>query len=123
MPTLRHRFLKPAAPAASPRGWGRRPEPWLAAILLLAILFGADAMRPPRSQVSVRLFAASVDGYHRYLHPLTGRYIRCRYTPTCSTYAVQAVRKYGIARGGWMGLRRIASCNSSVPMGTVDPVP
>jgi putative membrane protein insertion efficiency factor len=92
-------------------------------MLLLAILFGADAVRPPQSQVSVRLFAASVDGYHRYLHPLTGRYIRCRYTPTCSRYAVEAVRKYGIAKGGWMSLRRIASCRSSVPMGTVDPVP
>ena len=109
MSTLRHRLL--------------RPEPWLAAILLMAILLAADAMRPPRSQVSVRLFAASVDGYHRYLHPLTGRYIRCRYSPTCSEYAVQAVRKYGIARGGWMSIRRIASCNSSVPMGTVDPLP
>src|SRR5208282_5026483 len=53
VPTLRNRLL--------------RPEPWLAAILLLAILFAADAMRPPQSQVSVRLFAASADGYHRYL--------------------------------------------------------
>jgi uncharacterized protein len=109
MPPLRIRLL--------------RPEPWLAAILLLAILFGVDASRPPQSQVSVRLFAASVDGYHRYLHPLTGRYIRCRYTPTCSRYSVEAVRKYGIVKGGWMSLRRIASCKSSVPMGTVDPVP
>lgn len=100
-----------------------RPEPWLAAILLVGILFVADALRPPQSQVSVRLFAASVDGYHRYLHPLTARYIRCRYTPTCSRYSVEAVRKYGIAKGGWMSVRRIASCRSSVPMGTVDPVP
>jgi putative membrane protein insertion efficiency factor len=88
----------------------------------MAILLVADALRPPQSQVSVRLFAASADGYHRYLHPLTGRFIRCRYSPTCSEYAVRAVRKYGIARGGWMSMRRIASCNSSVPMGTVDPV-
>jgi len=109
MSTLRHRLLKPG--------------PWLAALLVLAMLFAADALRPPRSQVSVRLFAVSVEGYHRYLHPLTGRFIRCRYNPTCSGYAVQAVRKYGIAKGGWMGLRRIASCRSSVPMGTADPVP
>jgi hypothetical protein len=92
-------------------------------LLLLALLFGADAMRPPRNQVSVRLFAASVRGYHRYLHPLTGRFIRCRYTPTCSQYAVEAVRKYGIAKGGWMGARRVFSCRSSVPFGTHDPVP
>jgi putative membrane protein insertion efficiency factor len=90
---------------------------------LLAILFGADALRAPQHQVSVRLFAASVAGYHRYVHPLTGQFIRCRYSPTCSAYSVQAVRKYGIVKGGWMGMRRIASCRSSVPMGTVDPVP
>jgi putative membrane protein insertion efficiency factor len=90
---------------------------------LLAVLFGVDAMRPPRDQLSVRFFVASVDGYHRYIHPITGRFIRCRYSPTCSDYAVLAVRKYGIAKGGWMSVRRIARCRPSVPMGTVDPVP
>lgn len=100
-----------------------RPEPWLAALLILAAVFVADAMRPPARQESVRLFAASVNGYHRYLHPLTGRFIRCRYRPTCSEYSVQAVRKYGIAKGGWMAMRRIASCRPSVPIGTNDPVP
>ena len=123
MPTLRHWFVSPGSPATGLRRWIGRPEAWLAALLALAILFGADALRPPRSQVSVRVFAASVDGYHRYLHPLTGRFIRCRYKPSCSSYAVQAVRKYGIAKGGWMSLRRVASCRSSVPMGTEDPVP
>ena len=123
MPTLRNRILGPRAPATGLRRWCRRPEPWLAAILLMAILFGADALRPPRQQVSVRLFAASVDGYHRYLHPVTGRFIRCRYKPTCSEYAVEAMRKYGIAKGGWMGMRRVISCRPSVPMGTSDPVP
>jgi putative membrane protein insertion efficiency factor len=110
-------------PATGPVRWLRRPEPWLAAILLLAVLFAADAMRAPRNQVSVRLFEASVNGYHRFLHPVTGSFIRCRYSPTCSDYSVQAVRKYGIAKGGWMGLSRIARCRPSVPMGTVDPVP
>lgn len=99
------------------------PHSWLAALFGLALLFGADALRPPQSQVSVRLFVAAVDGYHHYLHPLTGRFIRCRYEPTCSRYSVQAVRKYGIAKGGWMSLRRIASCLPGVPMGTKDPVP
>jgi hypothetical protein len=94
----------------------------LAAILLGVLLFGADAMRAPQNQVSVRLFALSVDGYHRFLHPITGRYVHCRYTPTCSRFAVEAVRKYGIGKGSWMSVRRIASCRSSVPMGTKDPV-
>jgi putative membrane protein insertion efficiency factor len=108
---------------SSLRHWFLRPGPWLAAILIVAVLFGADAMRSPQKQVSVRLFALSVDGYHRLIHPVTGRFIRCRYSPTCSRYAVEAVRKYGIARGGWMGLRRVASCQPGVPMGTKDPVP
>ncbi|MGD0737664.1 MAG: membrane protein insertion efficiency factor YidD [Terracidiphilus sp.] len=109
MSTLRNRLLN--------------PHIWLAALLALALLVGADAMRPPQKQVSVRLFAASVRGYHRFIHPVTGRFIRCRYTPTCSAYAVAAVRKYGIAKGGWMGARRVFSCRSSVKMGTFDPVP
>ena len=109
MSSLRYRLLK--------------PQTWLGVLLALALLFGADAMRSPQRQVSVRLFALGVDGYHRYLHPLTGRLIRCRYKPTCSSYALAAVQKYGIAKGGWMSVRRIASCQSRVPMGTSDPVP
>ena len=105
------------------RRWLLKPGPWLAAILLLAALFAVDAMRPPQKQVSVRVFAASVAAYHRYLHPFTGDFVRCRYRPTCSRYAVEAVEKYGIVKGGWMSLRRIASCRSNVPMGTRDPVP
>ncbi len=101
----------------------RRPEPWLAGILLVFALLGGDALRAPQNQVSVRVFAAAVDGYHAYLHPLTGRWLRCRYKPTCSHYSVEAVRRYGIAKGGWLGMKRIASCRRSVPMGTVDPVP
>jgi putative membrane protein insertion efficiency factor len=123
MPALRNWRLSPSLAAKGPGRWLRRPEPWLAAILLLALLFGADAMRSPRNQVSVRFFEASVDGYHRFIHPVTGHFLRCRYSPTCSDYAVLAVRKYGIAKGGWMSVRRIARCRPSVPMGTVDPVP
>jgi putative membrane protein insertion efficiency factor len=35
----------------------------------------------------------------------------CRYEPTCSHYMIQAVRKYGVWRGGWKGVRRIARCH------------
>jgi putative membrane protein insertion efficiency factor len=73
--------------------------------------------------VSVRVVTAAVAGYHRYIQPFSGRFIRCRYQPTCSLYTVEAVHKYGIAKGSWMGIRRIASCQKSVPMGTKDPVP
>jgi putative membrane protein insertion efficiency factor len=105
------------------RRWLLRPEFWLAVFLLPVLLVGADALRAPQSQASVRIFTASVAGYHHYLHPFTSHFFRCRYRPTCSSYAVEAVRRYGIAKGGWMSVRRIASCRSSVPMGTEDPVP
>lgn len=47
---------------------------------------------------------------------------RCRYTPTCSQYTVEAVMKYGIFKGGWMSIKRIVSCNPWGGHG-YDPVP
>ncbi|MBN3519800.1 membrane protein insertion efficiency factor YidD [Algoriphagus lutimaris] len=46
----------------------------------------------------------------------------CRYTPTCSQYTKEAILKYGIFKGGWLGLKRIASCNPWGGHGH-DPVP
>jgi hypothetical protein len=36
---------------------------------------------------------------------------RCRFTPTCSQYAIDAIRRYGSARGSWMALRRVCRCH------------
>ena len=46
----------------------------------------------------------------------------CRYTPTCSQYALEAIRKYGPFKGGYLALRRILRCNPFHP-GGYDPVP
>jgi putative membrane protein insertion efficiency factor len=46
----------------------------------------------------------------------------CRYTPTCSTYAYQAVTKYGSLKGSWMAIKRILRCHP-FHSGGYDPVP
>ncbi|MBN1858510.1 membrane protein insertion efficiency factor YidD [Candidatus Bipolaricaulota bacterium] len=58
--------------------------------------------------------------YQRVVSPT--REARCRFLPTCSQYAVEALRKHGWLRGGWLALRRFIRCNPFHP-GGIDPVP
>lgn len=66
------------------------------------------------------LFLGLVWFYQRFISPLTAP--SCRYAPTCSAYATQAITKYGPWRGGWLALRRIARCHPWGGHG-YDPVP
>lgn len=67
-----------------------------------------------------RLFALPVRLYRLVLSPLFGH--TCRYQPSCSQYALDALRLHGALRGGWMSLRRIARCHPWGASG-YDPVP
>jgi hypothetical protein len=58
--------------------------------------------------------------YQYLLSPMLGA--SCRYTPTCSQYGIEAVKKYGAIKGGWLTLKRIARCNPWGGHGH-DPVP
>jgi putative membrane protein insertion efficiency factor len=68
------------------------------------------------SGLLLRLIAA----YRRFVSPLLGQ--RCRFYPSCSAYAQEAVARHGAARGGWLALRRIGRCQPFHP-GGFDPVP
>lgn len=65
-------------------------------------------------------FIALIKLYQWVISPALGP--KCRYTPTCSQYAIEALKKYGPFKGGWLSLRRIARCHPWGGHG-VDPVP
>ncbi|MBN1325275.1 MAG: membrane protein insertion efficiency factor YidD [Alphaproteobacteria bacterium] len=71
----------------------------------------------------VRKFALFlIQTYQILISPFTGGRAVCRFTPTCSEYTKQAIKKYGIIRGGIMGAKRISRCRPGGGFG-FDPVP
>ena len=72
------------------------------------------------SDLSKQIFLKLIRFYQIVLSPLLGS--NCIYTPTCSNYTYQAVERFGVIRGGWMGAKRIARC-TPFHEGGYDPVP
>jgi putative membrane protein insertion efficiency factor len=75
--------------------------------------------RERRSAVA-RLLAALISGYRRFVSPLFPA--RCRFYPSCSAYALEAIQVHGAARGGWLAARRLSRCHP-FHSGGIDPVP
>ena len=61
-----------------------------------------------------------IRGYQRLISPAFPA--RCRFSPSCSQYTLEAVERYGALRGSWMGVRRVVRCHPFNP-GGYDPVP
>jgi len=70
--------------------------------------------------VAARLMRAAVGGYRVLISPVLP--VACRFGPTCSEYAMDAIACHGAARGGWLALRRILRCHPWGGSG-FDPVP
>lgn len=66
------------------------------------------------------LALALIRFYKRFISPVLPS--ACRFEPTCSVYTYQAIEKYGVLKGGWMGVKRISRCHPLHP-GGYDPVP
>jgi len=101
----------------------KQPGPWLGVVVLVLLFFAVDAKRQPQAHVGVKLYMKAMGVYRRDIHPVSSRFIRCPYNPTCSRYSVLAVQRFGIVKGLVLTVRRLWRCNGSVPLGKQDPVP
>lgn len=68
-----------------------------------------------------RVLLAPIAFYRRFISPLKAS-ASCRFHPTCSAYAMEAIKVHGALRGSWLSLRRILKCHPFHP-GGFDPVP
>ena len=107
--------------AEQERKTSKRRLRWIllgAIVLLLAF----DMSRAPRSQASARLLLLAIGGYQAVLSPrLPSLGVQCRFTPTCSHYAEESIRRHGAFKGMGRALGRVARCGPWTPLGTIDP--
>jgi putative membrane protein insertion efficiency factor len=94
----------------------------IAIVILIAVAL--DLRRLPSQQWSTAIAVGGIHVYQATLSPIYGAIgVRCRFTPTCSHYGEEAIRKYGFGRGGYLTAKRILRCGPWTPLGTIDRVP
>jgi putative membrane protein insertion efficiency factor len=91
-------------------------------VLLVVVLVGFDLCRPPDRQLAARVLLTGIRAYQSVGHHLVPAG-HCRFSPTCSRYAVTVVERHGALRGGWLILSRLVRCGPWTPAGTEDPPP
>ena len=104
----------------------KRPRVWIFFIVATGLSVAAisDWTKPPYSQASVQFYNRAVfTGYYNYVRPVTSRFVRCRFQPTCSIYSITAMQTHGFPKGLWLTVKRLCRCLPWVPPGTYDPVP
>ena len=84
--------------------------------MIVLALCGKDAWWKRLSNFLIKVIAF----YQRFISPLFGP--RCRFHPTCSVYAQEAIKEHGVFRGLWLSLKRISKCHPFGGHG-LDPVP
>ena len=72
------------------------------------------------NQILTYPFIIIIKFYQSFISPLIGS--NCRYTPTCSTYSIDSLKKHGLIKGMFLSIKRISKCNSLFK-GGYDPVP
>jgi len=72
------------------------------------------------NRIIIYPFIIIIKFYQSFISPLIGS--NCRYTPTCSTYSIDSLKKHGLIKGMFLSIKRISKCNSLFK-GGYDPVP
>lgn len=99
---------------------GRRDEPAGTGRVIERLSDSTSRLSRALSRLGVAAAVGLVRAYQLLISPWLGK--PCRHAPSCSAYAVEALRRFGMLRGGWLTARRLARCH---PWGTsgYDPVP
>ena len=77
-------------------------------------------LRQALNQALAAVLLAGIGFYRRFISSMIGP--RCRFTPTCSAYGLEAIQKHGPWKGSWLTVKRLLRCHPFTPCGC-DPVP